>query len=131
MPSFQIAVEPSRKAAARFVLQVRRNLQKAFVEEQTARGLSQSEIARLLKVHRSVINRELKGFKDMTLGRVGELAWAMGRMPSFSIESSIQSAGTNIPPVPLQPVSNAPSSPLPATVISPMGLSMVHFATAA
>jgi Helix-turn-helix domain len=131
MPSFQIAVEPSRKAAARFVLQVRRSLQKAFVEEQTARGLSQSEIARLIKVHRSVINRELKGVKDITLGRVGELSWAMGRVPSFSIENPVRSSGTNTPPLPVQPISNVPSPPPPMTVLSTDGISMVSFATAA
>jgi hypothetical protein len=87
MPSFQIAIEPNRRAAARFVGQVRRSLQKAFVEEQKKRGLTQSEIARMLKIHRSVINRELKGLKDMTLGRVGELSWAMGRSPVFSLHT--------------------------------------------
>lgn len=95
MPSFQIAVEPNRRAAARFVQQVRRALQKAYVEEQQQRGLSQAEIARLLKVNRSVINRELKGFKDITLGRVAELAWAMGRKPTFSITEPAHLAGAN------------------------------------
>jgi hypothetical protein len=99
MPSFQIAIEPNRRAAARFVGQVRRSLQKAFVEEQKKRGLSQSEIARLLKVHRSVINRELKGFKDMTLGRVGELSWAMGRKAFFSAEEPQVSYLANLPSV--------------------------------
>ncbi|PPQ17932.1 hypothetical protein CV770_18365 [Bradyrhizobium sp. AC87j1] len=97
MPSFRIAVEPNRRAAARFVQQVRRALQKALEEEQRKRGLSQAEIARLLKVNRSVINRELKGFKDITLGRVGELAWALGRQPRFSIEDAIHVAGANHP----------------------------------
>jgi Helix-turn-helix domain len=100
MPSFQIAIEPNRRAAARFVGQVRRSLQKAFVEEQQKRGLSQSEIARMLKVHRSVINRELKGLKDMTLGRVGELSWAMGRKPFFSAEEPTKALGTNLPVAP-------------------------------
>src|SRR5579872_3022640 len=95
MPLYQIAIDPHRRAAARFVGQVRRALQKAFAEEQKKRGLSQAEIARALNVHRSVINRELKGFKDITLGRVGELAWAMGRQPIFSAEHPIQSIGTN------------------------------------
>jgi hypothetical protein len=97
MPSFQITLTPNRRAAARFIGQVRRALQKAYVEEQANNGLSQSEIARSLKVHRSVINRELKGRKDLTLGRVAELAWAMGRKPSFSIEQPHVSSSTNFP----------------------------------
>ncbi|HEV7598823.1 MAG TPA: helix-turn-helix transcriptional regulator [Bradyrhizobium sp.] len=99
MPSFQIAIEPNRRAAARFVGQVRRAIQKAFAEEQKKRGLSQADIARTLGVNRSVINRELKGFKDITLGRVAELAWVMGRKPSFNLDEQIAAVGQNIPPV--------------------------------
>jgi hypothetical protein len=121
MPSYQIAIDPHRRAAARFVGQVRRALQKAFIEEQKKRGLSQAEIARALKVHRSVINRELKGFKDITLGRVGELAWAMERQPFFSIEKSVQSVGTNGPKASAQQISNAPSLPPANTSTSVIG----------
>lgn len=84
MPSFQISLTPSRRAAGRFIAAVRRNLQRAFSDQEKA-GLSQSEIARRIGVHRSVINRELRGAKDITLGRVAELAWAMGRRISFDL----------------------------------------------
>jgi len=85
MPSFRISVSPSRRAAARFVIQVRRAFQKAFVEENKKRGLTQSAIAREIGVHRSVINRELTGRKDITAGRIGELAHAMGRVAVFGL----------------------------------------------
>jgi plasmid maintenance system antidote protein VapI len=97
MTSFQISLTPNRRAAARFIGQIRRALQMAYVEEQTENGLSQSEIARALKVHRSVINRELKGLKDITAGRIAELAWAMGRKPAFTLEKLEQRAETNHP----------------------------------
>src|SRR4051812_45913100 len=96
MPSFQIAIDPNRRAAARFVGQVRRAIQKALAEEQKRRGLSQSDIARAIGVNRSVINRELKGFKDITLGRVAELAWAMGRAPSFNLDQRMVAEGQNV-----------------------------------
>ena len=48
-----------------------------------------------MKVNRSVINRELKGFKDITLGRVAELAWAMGRQPKFLMVEPVQAVGVN------------------------------------
>jgi plasmid maintenance system antidote protein VapI len=83
--SFRITISPSRRAAARFVTAVRRALQKAYVEEQDRSGLTQTAIASALNVHRSVINRELRGRKDLTLGRVAELAWAMGRYPHFEL----------------------------------------------
>jgi transcriptional regulator with XRE-family HTH domain len=79
MTSFQITLSPSKRAAARFVNGVRRKLQKALAEESEKNGLTQTDIANTIGVHRSVINRELRGRKDMTLGRVAELASAMGR----------------------------------------------------
>jgi len=100
MPSFQIAVKPNRRAAARFVGQVRRAIQKAFKEENKKTGITQSDIARALGIHRSVINRELKGFKDITLGRVAELAWALGRKPSFNLDAQIVAIGQNVQSAP-------------------------------
>lgn len=40
MPSFQISIEPNRRAAARFVGQVRRALQKALMEEKKKSGMT-------------------------------------------------------------------------------------------
>jgi hypothetical protein len=96
MPSLQITISPDKRAAARFIGSVRRAIQKAYIEEQRKRGVSQSDIARALKVHRSVINRELRGFKDMTLGRVGQFAWALGRKASFSLDEQVAAIGQNI-----------------------------------
>jgi hypothetical protein len=85
MPSFQITVKSSKRAAGRFVYSVRRALQKAYAEEQAKSGLTQTAMAQAIGVHRSVISRELRGKKDITMGRVGELAWAMGRKPYFAL----------------------------------------------
>jgi hypothetical protein len=117
MPSLQITITPNRRAAARFVGSVRRALQKAFVEEQKKRGLTQSIIARLLNVHRSVINRELKGLKDMTLGRVAELAWTMGRRPRFILDDIAQDSSSNYPAT----IPTVQPAPLPASIIGQFG----------
>src|SRR5687768_1852137 len=85
MPSFQISLSPRRRAAARFVSSVRRALQKALVEEHLTRGLTQASIARELKVNRSVSNRQLRGEKDITLGRVAEIAYALGRKATLEL----------------------------------------------
>jgi len=95
MPSYRITVSPSKRAAGRFVYGVRRAIQKAFAEEQSKRGLTQTAIARALGIHRSVINRELRGKKDITLGRVAELAWAMGRKPHFDFLEPVERGGQN------------------------------------
>ncbi|MGJ4996220.1 helix-turn-helix domain-containing protein [Bradyrhizobium sp. HKCCYLS3077] len=119
MMSFQIAISPNRRAATRFIGEVRRELQKAYVEEQQQRGLSQSEIARLLKIHRSVINRELKGVKDITLGRVAELAWALGRKARFSLEEAPAVVGSNSAGIIAHPIvaqgANTPAHPTCST----------------
>jgi len=126
--SFQITISPSRKAAARFVTTVRRAIQKAYVEEQKS-GLTQTAIARALGVHRSVINRELRGKKDLTLGRVAELAWAMGRSPSFALPKTVAILNSNLPPVSsastsaivhraVGPASAVPANNNPASVVA-------------
>ena len=96
MMSFQISLTPSRRAAARYVTLVRRAIQKALAEEREASGLTQTDIARKIGVHRSVINREINGYKDLTLGRVAELAWAMGRRPCFSLAPATASIGSSL-----------------------------------
>jgi transcriptional regulator with XRE-family HTH domain len=98
MPSFQITISPTRRSAARFIASVRRAIQQALAEEYKERGLTQSEIARIIKVHRSVINREIRGDKDLTLGRIGELAHALGRHPTFSLPKKKQRDGVNVVP---------------------------------
>lgn len=95
MTSFQTTTSSNKRAAARFIGRVRRALQLALIEEAKKRGLTQSDIARELGVHRSVINRELRGEKDLTLGRVGELAHVLGRRPEFHLPE-VPAAGNHI-----------------------------------
>ncbi|WP_193749075.1 helix-turn-helix domain-containing protein [Sphingopyxis sp. C-1] len=97
MTSFQIAISPSKRAAGRFISKVRRALQRALVEEQAASGINQSAVAKAIGVHRSVISRELNGRQDITLGRVAELAWSMGREIDFQLVKPEREAGLNAP----------------------------------
>ena len=97
MPSFQLTITPSRREATRFINNVRRSIQKALIEERRKSGLTQSEIARRIGVHRSVINREIRGQKDLTLGRVAELAYALGREPTFEMRVPQATDGANAP----------------------------------
>ena len=75
---------------------VRRSIQKALAEEQKRRGLTQSDIAREIGVHRSVIHREIQGYADMTLGRVAEIAYALGRTPAFELLERRPAGGANV-----------------------------------
>lgn len=94
MTSFQLSLTPHRRAAARFVDKVHRCLQKAYAD---APEVTQSDIANKLGVHRSVINRQLRGRKDMTVGRVAELAWAMGYEADFELLRPQVPDGCNTP----------------------------------
>jgi plasmid maintenance system antidote protein VapI len=97
MSSFQIAITPSRRAAARFIAQVRRTVQKVLAEEEAEDGIRQADIARSIGVHRSVIHREIRGHKDLTLGRLAEIAWALGREPTFDLSPPVTVNGANAP----------------------------------
>ena len=97
MTSFQIAITPNKRAAGRFISKVRRALQRALVIESERSGLSQSDVARRIGVHRSVISRELNGRQDITLGRVAELAWAIGREIEFELVVPQQPDRANFP----------------------------------
>lgn len=97
MTSFQIAISPSKRAAGRFISKVRRALQRALVEDQAISGINQSAVAEAIGVHRSVVSRELNGRQDITLGRVAELAWAMGREIDFQLVKPEQEMGANAP----------------------------------
>jgi hypothetical protein len=48
--------------------------------------LTQAAVARALEVDRSVIHRQLKGEENLTLSRVAELAWALGKKPEFILK---------------------------------------------
>jgi plasmid maintenance system antidote protein VapI len=114
MPSLQISITPSQRAAGRFINAVRRPLLKALAEEESKRGLKQTDLARAINVHRSVINRELQGKKDIPIGRVGQLAWALGRKPVFDLVEPTLQHGSNLSspqPAPLPQVSRATSNP--------------------
>jgi len=67
-------------------------LQRAYSE---APQLSQSDIARELGVHRSVITRQLRGYQDMGLARVAELSWALGYEPTFELLPRITANGSD------------------------------------
>lgn len=76
----------ARSAAARFYLDVLRELNRAFEEVSKERGISKSDIAAKLNVHKSSITRILSGERgNMTLGTIGALAGAMRHYPVFHL----------------------------------------------
>lgn len=120
MASFRLDVKPNRRAAARFVGKVRRELQAAVVADRERLGITQTKIADAIGVHRSVISRELNGRQDITLGRVAELAWAMGREIEFELKVPKLEVGQNIPKSEAGVVEKADSRPTVVTEYLPV-----------
>jgi plasmid maintenance system antidote protein VapI len=127
MESFQISITPTRRAATRFIAKVRRSLLKALVEENELSGLTQTDVANTIGVHRSVVNRELRGMKDMTLGRVAELAFSIGREIEFELVKPELEKGRNSPKEFKGPISGN-SSPLVIKQAGQAGIAMTSSA---
>jgi len=73
------------RRVARFLGSIHRELQQALEEEKARRKLTQQQIADLIGVNRSVINRQILGGGNLTLRRLAEFAWALGREPVFEL----------------------------------------------
>lgn len=94
--SFELKIDPKRRAAGRFIGAVRKALINAALEEKQTRGLSQQKVADCLGVNRSVVNRMLRGDMNLTLRSVAEIAWAMGWKPHFSMERIEVTSQSNV-----------------------------------
>jgi transcriptional regulator with XRE-family HTH domain len=111
MTSLRASISPNRRAALRFIAHARRFLLQAL-EEEKANGVTQSSIANTIGVHRSVISRELKGYSDIGLARVGEISHAMGRTPVLCWKESNGGIGHNSQ-VKSRNIENRPASTAP------------------
>lgn len=106
MTSFRLGIKPTRRAAARFVAKARRTLQQAVVRA-AEDGITQSDVAREIGVHRSLISRELNGEANISLGRFAEIAHALGGEPEIDIVFPADQAGRNAPAKPARTTTGA------------------------
>lgn len=93
--SYELKIDPKKRAASRFIGKVRKALVSAVVDEKEESGINQQKLASTLGVHRSVINRMLKGESNLTLRSIGELAWALGWEPEFNMKRRVIDASSN------------------------------------
>jgi transcriptional regulator with XRE-family HTH domain len=73
--SYQMRIDPKSRKAARFISSVQKKIQKALADS----GKTQQEIATILGVDRSVVNRRLKGSANLTARSIGEFAYALDK----------------------------------------------------
>jgi transcriptional regulator with XRE-family HTH domain len=99
MSSFQFAPSPRKRVTGRFLTRVHRELQKAYMEEKDARGITQAKLARKLGVHRAVVCRQLAGTANLNLRTLADYAWALDRDINFSMPKRAAATGTNYPVV--------------------------------
>lgn len=94
--SYELKIDPKKRAASRFIGKVRKALISAAIEEKELSGISQKEIAEAIGVHKSVVSRMLKGESNLTLRSVGELAWALGWDPDFTLKRRVAVVHSNL-----------------------------------
>ena len=91
MPLFLFDIGAKAAAVARFILRVRSELQRVVAAEK----ISQQAIAQKLEVNRSVINRRLLGFENLTVRTVAEIAWSLGWEPYFELRKKAAPEATS------------------------------------
>jgi hypothetical protein len=121
MTSYVFDIGEKDRKASRFIGHVRAELQKALVAEKHERKITQQQIADLIGVNRSVVNRQLMGTENLTLRSVGELAWALGWDAIFELRKPA-SVGNHVPAAPQTAsagtclISGSNNAPLTASV---------------
>ncbi|MFV0800591.1 helix-turn-helix domain-containing protein [Brucella anthropi] len=93
--SYKLKISDKDRVSGRFMSDVRKALLKAAIDEKESNRITQQEIADKLGVNRSVINRWLRGDGNLTLRSIGEIAWALGYKPKFSLDKKMVVKGAN------------------------------------
>jgi hypothetical protein len=96
MTSYHFAPDRRKRTVARFITHVRRELQKAFLEEKAKRGVTQAQLARTLGTDRAVVCRQLSGSANLTLRTLADYAWALERDLVFAMPAHVFGVGTNV-----------------------------------
>lgn len=73
--SYRLKIDPKSRKSAKFISQ----LQKKIQAELVATGMTQQQVAEILGVDRSVINRRLKGSANLTARSIAEFAYAFDK----------------------------------------------------
>lgn len=73
--SYRLKINPKDRAAARFIARLQKVIQNALIDS----GKTQQQVADILDVDRSVVNRRLKGSANLTARSIAEFAYALDK----------------------------------------------------
>lgn len=82
--SYSMKISKRDRATGRFKSRVHRALMKAVIAAKNERNLTQSQIASLMEVDKSVVSRILNGRGNLTLKTIGDISWVLGLRPEIS-----------------------------------------------
>lgn len=85
--SFLFDLDEKSEAAAKFITKVRDELVHAFLIQKLESGATLQSVAEKIGGDRSAIHRLLNGEGNLTLRKVAELSWALGKEPFFEVRS--------------------------------------------
>jgi transcriptional regulator with XRE-family HTH domain len=95
MTSYRFAPSPRNRIAARFIGQIGRELQNAYIEEKRERKITRNQIAKTFGINRAVVSRQLSGRANLTARTIADYAWVLGRDLVFSMPKRQARTGTN------------------------------------
>lgn len=98
--SYKMKISKRDRSAGRFKSRVHRALMKAIIAAKTEKGMTQSQIAEMMGVDKSVVSRILNGQGNLTLKTIGEISWVLGLRPELSfvkLESNLPPHSNQIP----------------------------------
>lgn len=78
--SYRMKIDPKSRKAAKFISRLQKKIQAALVQS----GKTQQEVADILGVDRSVVNRRLKGSANLTARSIAEFAHAFDKEVEIS-----------------------------------------------
>jgi ribosome-binding protein aMBF1 (putative translation factor) len=86
-----------RRTFVRMLGEISHELNAALEEEHSARGLTITEIAKIIERHKSFVSRKFSGDSNMTLQTLADLAYALNRPVKVTLPSRLPGTGANHP----------------------------------
>lgn len=85
-------VDDREEIQADFILEVRTKLQAAYVQAKHLDRATLQSVAEKMGTNRSAVFRHLNGETNPTIKTIADLAWALGKKPSFDLRDKISRA---------------------------------------